>query len=73
MTKKKQAARAELRKAADELVNEILSGKWDHIQGLSTRPMDELTEIFEALENRCPGYTQEAYKETFLRSHWENR
>lgn len=73
MTKKKHLGRVKLRKAADELVAEMLHGKWDHISDLNSRPMENLTELFEELEQRCPGHSVEEYKEIFLRSHWENR
>ena len=73
MTKKKHSVRIQLREAADELVGEMLQGKWDHVKNLKTRPIDQLVELFEELEIRCPGHSKEEYKETFRRSHWENR
>ena len=72
MTKNKQMARVQLREAADKLVQEWLAGKWDHLN-LQSRPVSELTELFDELEKRCSGHLKEEYRETFRRSHWENR
>ena len=72
MTKKKQEARDQLREAADTLVQEWLTGKWDHLD-LKSRPVSELTELFEELGKRCSGHSKEEYREAFRRSHWENR
>jgi hypothetical protein len=73
MSKKKSQARIKLRKAADDLVVEMFQGKWEHLPNFTTRPMDELTELFDELEKRCPDHKREEYKEIFLRSYWENR
>jgi hypothetical protein len=73
MSKKKHQARIKLRKAADDLVVEMFQGKWEHLPNFTTRPMDELTELFDELEKRCPDHKREEYKEIFLRSYWENR
>ena len=73
MTKKKHKAREELKKAADELVNEMWEGRWDHIKDLETRPLSELIELFEELEKRCPGHSHTEYQEAFARSYITNR
>jgi len=73
MTKKKHLARVKLREAADDLVAEMLQGKWEHVPDLRSRPMENLTELFDELEKRCPGHSRDEYKDTFLRSHWEYR
>jgi hypothetical protein len=73
MGKKKHQARINLRKAADEMVVEVFQGKWDHLSNFTTRPVDELTELFDELEKRCPNHKRAEYKETFLRSYLENR
>lgn|GEM_PF-1871782 len=73
MTKKRNLARAELRKAADILIKEMNLGKWDHVINLRIRSVEELSELIDELESRCPGHTRDEYVETFLRSNWENR
>ena len=70
MTKKKHQARVALRKAADELVNEVWEGKWNHIHDLNTRPISML---FEELEKRCPGHSIEEYQDAYARSYINNR
>jgi len=72
MSKKKKEARIQLRKTADIIVQEWATGKWDHLN-LKSRPVSEYTELFDELEKRCPGHSKEEYRETFRRSHWENR
>jgi hypothetical protein len=73
MTKKRHQSRILLRKAADDLVVEMFQGKWDHLPNFKSRPMNELTELFDELEKRCSGHKSEVYKNIFLRSYWENR
>jgi hypothetical protein len=68
MTQKKHAARVALSKAADELVDEVRQGKWDHIQTLKSKPIGDQPELFAELERRCPGHTKEAYADAYARS-----
>lgn len=73
MTRKGHKTRVELRSAADALVAEVHGGAWDHVPVLRSRPMEDLTELFDELEKRCPGHSRDEYRDVFLRSHWENR
>jgi len=73
MTKQKQAARKLLRKASDEISDEIWQGKWDHIPNLNNKVISEWTEILKELEKRCPGHKKESYEEALARSHFTRR
>lgn len=70
---KREAQRAELGKASDLLIQEMNEGKWDHIPNLHSTPTEEIRELNEELERRCPGYEKEKYGEAIARSIWYNR
>tara|TARA_R110000868_G_scaffold411322_1_gene703130 strand:- start:4625 stop:4846 length:222 start_codon:yes stop_codon:yes gene_type:complete len=73
VTKQKHEARVALAKAADELVNEVSEGKWDHVPELNSSPIEDLNELFEELERRCPGHGLEEYRDAYARSYIANR
>jgi len=69
----RKAKRAELGEAADLLIQEMNEGKWDHITNLKSTPIEEIKELNDELEKRCPGYEKEKYGEAIARSIYYNR
>jgi hypothetical protein len=67
VTDKKHLARQELAAAADVLSAEIWEHKWDHLPEVA-RPVNEWHELIAELKRRCPGHSNEAYRDAIARS-----
>jgi hypothetical protein len=65
--------RVALKQAADALIAEVDSSRWDHVPALGTRPVAQWTEVLLELERRCPGHPQDAYVDALARAQWNNR
>ncbi|MGV8961451.1 MAG: hypothetical protein ACOH1V_13890, partial [Stenotrophomonas sp.] len=61
MTAKKHTARVALHQASATLIIEVLSGKWSHVPGLSSTPIEQWAEVLANLEELCPGQTKDEY------------
>jgi hypothetical protein len=70
---RRQEERKALSKASLELAEEIWSEKWVHVTDLRTKPVCDCKEIMEELEKRCPGHTDDEYREAISRGMWESR
>lgn len=73
MTAKKHTARVELQQASAALVAEVSGGKWRHISGLGSKPIDKWAEVLAELERMCPGHSKDEYVNALSRANWNNR
>jgi hypothetical protein len=65
--------RSSLDQKANELAQEMSVGQWSHVPNLSSTPIEELKEILNELEARCPGHTINEYEYALRRSIFFNR
>jgi hypothetical protein len=68
MTKKKHDARTTLAENALSIIQEIWSGKWEHINGLHTQPFIEIHELTDELKKRSPGFDLDQYQDALSRA-----
>jgi hypothetical protein len=64
---------SELSNAAYQLAEEIRDGLWQHVKALLTKPVPDCKEIIDELAKRCPGRSQEEYRQAIARGMFESR
>ena len=65
---KRKTEREKLGKIADQLIDEVWEGKWNHVQNLDSTPIGEWPLIIDEFKIRCPNHTQEEYIDSLKRS-----
>ena len=73
MTRQAHQARVELAEAADRLIHEVASGKWDHLPEVRAAPVGEWPHVVHALSVACPGFSVSQYQQALRRSFRDNR
>lgn len=74
MSKKRQQARKAFATTATGLIDEVTTGKWDHIiPRWSNIPVEAWDEVLREFALRCPGHEESDYVNALRRSLWNNR
>jgi hypothetical protein len=60
-------------KDAYYLADEIRGGRWKHIADLATKPVPDYENIIRELERRCPGHSNEKYRDAIATGLFESR
>lgn len=74
MIDKRKISREHFTSTADELIQAVISGDWDHVlPKWKSLPVESWDEVLVEFAYRCPGCNKHDYVDALRRSQWNDR